>query len=340
MNSYQFALIDRTKARVGVGLQTIIQSWSALESWFRSRAASRQVAIGYISYEQQIYFGIFKTLQSVPLRQLIDRRPFKIQKMHGESFRNYQKKINTIKQHLTLGDIYQANYCYRLSAKTNATANQLLYHFTQKQPTPYSALINTPDVQIVSNSPELGLSIHGNALESRPMKGTRPRGQVEKKDLLSSSKDKAELDMIIDVVRNDLAQVAIPGSVQVVRRRQLVGLNTVWQTQAVIQAKRPKTVDSLQVIQKMLPFASVTGAPKLRAVEILKTLEPYPRGIYCGGIGYIAGKQRAEFNVAIRTATLQQGQLHYSVGGGITFDSDAKQEYQETLDKAQLIFQR
>ena len=332
MSSYQFALIDKTKAYLGVGLKTIVRSWAELER-------ARGIAIGYISYEGDLYFGIFQSLQPVPLRSLTDATPFRLTKLKGESFSQYQKKILKIKKHLSIGDIYQANYCYRLSAKTHATPNQLLYHFTHKQPTPYAALINTPEVKIVSNSPELGVSIREQLVECRPMKGTRPRGKNMYRELLKRAKDKAELDMIIDGCRNDLAQFAIPGSVVVKKRREIVGYSTVWQAQSVIQARRPKSATTLDVLKKILPFASVTGAPKLRAIELLKNLEQHPRGVYCGGIGYIsANKQRAEFNVAIRTATLKHDTLHYYVGGGITFDSDAKQEYQETIDKAAVLY--
>lgn len=331
MSSYQFALIDRTTARVGVGLQKIVRSWADLER-------ARGIAIGYVSYEGDLYFGVFKQLKKVPLSSLTDSTPFKLTTLRGEPYATYRKKIQKIKQHLAVGDIYQANYTYRLTATTDATPNQLLYHFTRRQPTPYGAIINTPEVKVVSNSPELGVSIDGQLVECRPMKGTAPR-QKPKSVLLNSAKDQAELDMISDVVRNDLAQFAIPGSVVVQRRRQIVGYKTVWQAQSVIQARRPKSVSSVQVIKSLLPFASVTGAPKLRAVELLASLENYKRGVYCGGIGYIAGKNRAEFNVAIRTATLQHNTLHYYVGGGITVDSDPQQEYQETLDKAQLILQ-
>lgn len=330
MSSSQFALIDKGRAYLGVGLQGIVRSWSGLRR-------VRGIAVGYISYDQQVYFGVFKKLQRVPLKQLTDPTPWSLGKIAGEKFSTYKKKIENIKRHLAIGDIYQANYCYRLSAKTDATANQLLHRFTQKQPTPYAAFINTPDVQIISNSPELGIRIEGAAVECRPMKGTRPKA-VAKKVLVDSNKDKAELDMITDVVRNDLAQFAVPGSVVVKRRRQIVGFNTVWQAQSVVQAKRPRSVDIVSVLRAMLPFASVTGAPKLRAVEILQKLEDHPRGVYCGAIGYIEGNRRAEFNVAIRTATLQHNQLHYYVGGGITFDSDPRAEYQETLAKAQVIW--
>jgi len=329
VSSYQFALIDKHQAYLGVGLQRIVRSWSELKQ-------VRHYAIGYIDYDQNVYFGVFRGLKKVPLRQLIDATPFTLSRIHGEKFSSYQKKMKKLKYHLSIGDIYQANYCYRLSARTNATPNQLLFHFVQKQPTPYAALINTPDVKIVSNSPELGVRIDHQTITCQPMKGTRPK-TAEKKELVESKKEQAELDMITDVVRNDLAQFAVPGSVKVKRRRQIVGFNTVWQAQSVIQAKRPKSIHTLEVMKALLPYASVTGAPKKRAVEILQKLETYPRGVYCGAIGYIAGKNRAEFNVAIRTATLQNGILQYYVGGGITFDSDPKTEFQETLDKAAIL---
>ncbi|MBI2415455.1 MAG: anthranilate synthase component I family protein [Candidatus Kerfeldbacteria bacterium] len=337
MPSTIFALVDNHRAWLGIGLQRIITSWLELERWFYGNTAARQIAIGYIRYDQTVYFGIFQKLQSILLRQLTDASPFWIEPLRGESLNVYAEKIAKLKRHLAIGDIYQANYCYRFSAHTNATANQLLYWFTQKQPTPYGALISTPTVQVISNSPELGLRITGSVIETRPMKGTQPRKKNMYRALLTSAKDKAELDMITDVARNDLAQFAVPGSVSVKRRRQIVGYNTIWQAQSIIQARRPKHIDSLAVIQAMIPFASVTGAPKLRAVKILKNLETHPRGLYCGAIGYIAGKNKAEFNVAIRTATLQHGQLQYYVGGGITLDSDINQEYQETVDKAAIL---
>ncbi len=335
--NYQFALIDGQRAWQGVGLQQILTQWQDLERWFSSRQAAKQVAIGYISYEQDVYFGIFNRLEAVPLSRLTDSTPFQLSRCKGLSYTAYQQKLKDLKAHLAIGDIYQANFCYPLTAKTNATPQQLLQHFVKRQPTPYSALIDTPDIQLVSNSPELGLRITGTHIETSPIKGTRPVGLGQKQALLKSVKDRAELDMIIDVARNDLAQFAIPGSVRVRQARRLIKYKTVWQAQAEIEAKRYPRTSTLEVIKTMLPFASITGAPKLRAVELLTQLEVQPRGVYCGAIGYIAGRQHAEFNVAIRTAQLDHGQLTYCVGGGITLDSDAKLEYQETLDKAAIL---
>lgn len=336
--NYQFALIDGHRAWQGVGLQKLLTNWEELEQWFHSSAAAKQVALGYISYEQQVYFGVFKRLEPVPLAELTDATAFQLAKIKGLPFTTYRHHLKVLQQHLAIGDIYQANYCYPLTAQTTATPQQLLHYFVQHQPTPYSALIATPDVQLVSNSPELGVRITGALVETRPMKGTRPIGPGQKQALLKSTKDKAELDMIIDVVRNDLAQFAVPGSVRVKADREIIKYKTVWQAQAVIQAQRHRTADSLTVIKAILPFASVTGAPKLRATELLKEVETEPRNVYCGGIGYIKGRTKAEFNVAIRTAQLNGGQLTYAVGSGITLDSEVKQEYQETLDKAKLIF--
>ncbi len=329
MNSYQFALIDKQHAYLGVGLQRIIRSWPALQR-------VRGYAIGYVSYDQQVYFGVFKQLKRIPLATLTDARPFSLT-LTGQSFQVYQTKFNRIQRHLKLGDIYQANYCYPITATTSITPAQLLHRFTRQQPTAYGAYINTPEVKLVSNSPELGVSIHGNTVTCRPMKGTLSKRKT-KALLLQSRKDQAELDMITDVVRNDLAQFALPGSVQVKHRRQLVGLNTVWQTHSVITAQRSSRTPIVKIVQALLPYASVTGAPKQRAVEILQRLEGKPRGIYCGAVGYLHGNRHAEFNVAIRTAVFNRKQLTYWVGGGITLDSDAKTEYEETLAKAAILF--
>lgn len=329
MSSYQFALIDKQRAFVGIGFQGIVRTWAELKQL-------RQIAIGCISYDQQPYFGIFKKLQAVPLRSLIDTKPFKLTGLKGETYTAYQHKIRQLQQHLKIGDIYQANYCYPFTARTTVTPAQLLHHFTTNQPTPYSALIDTPDLQLVSNSPELGIYIDGAQVECRPMKGTAAR-QDPKENLQHSQKDQAELDMITDVVRNDLAQFSVPGSVRVKRRRQIVGYKTVWQAQSIIEAKRRPGVDIVDTIKAILPFASVTGAPKQRATQILNNLESGSRGIYCGAIGYIQGQRKAEFNVAIRTAVLHNGQLTYWVGSGITLDSVARAEYQETLAKAAIL---
>jgi anthranilate/para-aminobenzoate synthase component I len=330
MNSYQFALIDKQHAYLGIGLQRIVRSWPALRR-------VPNYAIGTISYDQQLYFGVFKQLKRIPLTKLTDSTPFSL-RLKGQSLQTYQKNFQRIQRHLQLGDLYQANYCYPFTAHTTVTPAQLLYRFTQQQPTSHGVYINTPELKLVSNSPELGVAIDGNTVICQPMKGTLQKAKA-KSQLINSRKDQAELDMITDVVRNDLAQFAVPGSVRVVRRRQVVGLNTVWQAYSTITAQRNRKTTITDLLQALLPYASVTGAPKQRAVEILQQLETNNRGIYCGAIGYLQGNRRAEFNVAIRTAVLRNQQLTYWVGSGITLDSDAKAEYAETLAKAAILLQ-
>ncbi|MFA6475083.1 MAG: anthranilate synthase component I family protein [Patescibacteria group bacterium] len=336
MNSYRFVLIDKTRAYQGDGYHGLITSWLQLKKWYCSGAARHQLVIGFINYEQdQVYFGIFDRFKPVSLQTLLNPTPFKI-KLSYPNYSQYKKAINKIIHHLSIGDIYQANYCYRLSGKTRASLEQIAYRLLHNQPTPYAAIITTPDHQIVCNSPELGIRLNNNLLETKPMKGTAsvssPRSQ-----LLSSAKEKAELDMIIDVHRNDLNRVCLPGSVVVKKRREIIKYKTVYQAQAVIQGMKDKHYNILDVLKVMLPFGSVTGAPKQRAVEILQDLETQPRDVYCGAMGYIAGRNQAEFNIAIRTATLRDNQLHYYVGGGITLASTPAKEYQETLTKARLL---
>ncbi len=175
------------------------------------------------------------------------------------------------------------------------------------------------------------------------MKGTQPRGRTVAEDsrrrhhLLTSEKERAELDMIIDVHRNDLAHTARPGSVRVIRRRELIPYRTVWQAQARVQARLQRGYSPLDLLATCFPAGSVTGAPKLRAMEIIHQLEPTPRHVYCGAIGYLTARGDMEFNVAIRTGILQNNTFYYYVGGGITLDSTLTKEWAETFAKAAII---
>ena len=259
------------------------------------------------------------------------------------SFDEYGVAFNSIQQHIAAGNIYQANFSHRLEGACAEPAGELFASLYAQQPSPYSAYINTTDFSIISHSPELGLKIQGGVMESRPMKGTRRREEsaeadlAQKQQLLHSTKDQAELDMIIDIHRNDLARTAVPGSVEVTIPKQLQELQTVWQAEAVIQAQQKQSASLFDSIQAWFPAGSVTGAPKIRAMEILYELEPVRRNVYTGSIGFIDPQENCELNVAIRTAILQQKKLYYSVGGGLVFDSELEDEYRESLAKAQLF---
>ncbi len=316
-----FALIRGQQALVGEGLIKIVHA-----------IPEGKTAIGYIPYSGKPYFGIFKRLRAIPTKQLLDTTSFQLELTKQPSKAKYHSWVTQLKKHIAKGDIYQANLTYQLHFKTNATALQLLNRFVGTAPIPYGALIQTPTFSIVSNSPELAVRIANNVVETHPMKGTA----LTKAELMNA-KDQAELDMIIDVHRNDLNQFCKPGTVHVKQRRAIKKYGTVWQAYSVIQGRRPTNVSTKQILQQLLPMGSITGAPKLKAIELLNKVESEPRGVYCGTIGYILPNGNAEFNVAIRTAVLKGKQLTYGVGSGITLLSNWQKEWAETQAKAKAL---
>lgn len=346
MDGYNAWLVSPQRTLVGDGLRNSLTSWSEVEQWYKTHhGRSQQCLIGYLGYDNSIWFAVFDRLRSVPTPGLLPKTSLtkpKI-KLTGAKWPYYLKNYNRVIKHLQLGDIYQVNLAERLSGHYAGTALELFTYLYQQQPTKYSAFIETPNFSIASNSPELFLKGNTTTVETRPMKGTRPRGTTVHNDkklrqeLLSSAKEQAELNMIIDVHRNDLARTAKPGSVRVTKAREIIPFKTVWQAQARIQAKCDTRYSILDTIRQCFPAGSITGAPKLRAMEIINELEQYPRQVYCGAIGYIAASGKFEFNVAIRTAILQDQTVYYSVGSGITLDSKPEAEYQEILDKANLF---
>lgn len=353
---YVFALVSKNRTIIGVEPETIVQSWKQVRQYYGKRWL-----IGWLGYEQgyqfmkpvsssplrqkksdeatlpNIYFGVFKHVLVIDHIKIPNSKlEIPLHWQSSLSKQQYLKKVNTIKKHIAAGDIYQANLSYRFTTPYTEHPYRLFTQLYHQQPTSYAAYIHTPKYSVSSVSPELFLDIKQGLVETHPMKGTLLR--TSKKNILHDSlKDKAELNMIIDVHRNDLARTAIPGTVHVKHRRRIRAFPTVWQADAVIQSRIAQSYTSLDVIETMFPAGSITGAPKLRAMEILHDLEPLRRNIYTGSIGYIAPNGDATFNVAIRTAYTINQQAHYHVGGGIVFDSKAETEYQETLNKAKII---
>ncbi|MCM8763014.1 MAG: anthranilate synthase component I family protein, partial [Candidatus Omnitrophica bacterium] len=194
--------------------------------------------------------------------------------------------------------------------------------------------------QIISSSPERFLSLDGRRVQSRPMKGTRPRSQLKQKDkflrreLLNSVKDKAELVMIVDLMRNDLGRVCEYRSIRAKSLRNLEEYSTVFQTTATIEGILHEEMDRIDLIKACFPGGSITGCPKIRAMEIIHELEPDSRAIYTGSLGYLSFCGNLDLNILIRTVLKQNDKLSFSVGGGIVADSDPESEYEETLVKA------
>ncbi|MGJ8639409.1 MAG: aminodeoxychorismate synthase component I [Opitutaceae bacterium] len=255
----------------------------------------------------------------------------------------FEDKVATIRDYIASGDIYQVNLSRRARCRFEGDAVALFQALRKGNPSPYGAYIDTGDLQVVSTSPEQFLQKRGRLVETRPIKGTRPRGESEEEDainaaeLRASEKERAELLMIVDLERNDLGRVAEFGSVRVEGLYHLEHYKRVMHQTAQVKAILAEQYDVYDCIRALFPGGSISGAPKVRALEIIEELEPTRRGVYCGSIGYIGFDGDAELNIAIRSLHMKDGYLDYQVGGGIVWDSDPASEYQETLDKGRAI---
>ena len=255
----------------------------------------------------------------------------------------YLKAVARAKDYIAAGDIYQVNLSQRLSAHLVTTAFDLYCRLTRENPAPFAAFFETPDAAIVSCSPERFLQVRGREVETRPMKGTRPRGAAPDDDarlaaeLLASEKDRAENVMIVDLERNDIGRVCEFGSVHVPELFALESYATVYQLVSTVRGHLRPNASSLDCLRACFPGGSITGAPKVRSMEIIEELEPTRRGIYTGAIGYLCFSGDMDVNIVIRTLVIKDGIAHFQVGGGIVADSDPEGEYQETVDKARAL---
>jgi len=253
----------------------------------------------------------------------------------------YMEAIARAQEYIAAGDIYQINLSQRLTLPLTGDAFSLYLILTDASPAPFSSFMDLGTFQIISNSPERLLKVSGGYAETSPIKGTRPRGETRKKDMLlieelrSSTKERAEHVMIVDLVRNDLGRISLPGSVEVTDFETIETFQNLHHMVSNIRGRLKTGVDPVSALKALFPGGSVTGAPKIRAMEIIDELEPVPRSIYTGGIGWIDFDNEMDITMAIRTALLKDGHLHLNVGGGIVADSVPEDEYAETILKAQ-----
>jgi len=258
---------------------------------------------------------------------------------------DYIKAIRRAKEYIRCGDIYQVNLSQRFSVEYDSSPIDLYGALRETNPAPFSAYLDFRDFQILSSSPEKFLTLRGKRVSTRPMKGTRPRGEnltedrMKRLELLNSQKDKAELIMIVDLERNDLGKVCEYGSIGIRRLRNLEAYSRVFQTTAEIEGILHKDRDRIDLIKGCFPGGSITGCPKIRAMEIIEELEPTKRAIYTGSLGYLSFSGDMDLNILIRTLLLKDEKAYFQVGGGITSDSDPEKEYQETLDKAEALIE-
>lgn len=252
----------------------------------------------------------------------------------------YAAAFDKIKRYIQEGDCYQVNLAQRFSAQATGDAWQAYRTLRDISPAPFSAYLNLPDLQILSASPERFIQIKNQHVETRPIKGTRPRAEdpVEDdnfaKELQHSLKDRAENLMIVDLLRNDIGKNCAVGSVQAQRLFALESFANVHHLVSTVTGTLAPGKTALDMLRGCFPGGSITGAPKLRAMQIIEELEPHRRGLYCGAIGYIGFDGNMDTNIAIRTAMYSRGEIRFWAGGGIVADSEMSKEYRETWDKA------
>jgi para-aminobenzoate synthetase component 1 len=256
----------------------------------------------------------------------------------------YLAAVRRVRDYIFAGDIFQANLSQRFEAALDESAWSFYRRLRQRNAAPFAAFLDFPEVTVVSASPErfLRVDAHGH-VETRPIKGTRPRGFGPEHDaalgqaLAESAKDRAENLMIVDLMRNDLSRVCAPNSVRVSELFSLEHYATVHHLVSTVVGRLSPGRDAIDLLRAAFPGGSITGAPKLRAMEIIAELESSRRGVYCGSIGYWSVTGDLDTNIAIRTAVVQDGRVYFSAGGGIVADSNPEQEYLETLDKARAM---
>ncbi len=253
----------------------------------------------------------------------------------------YRAAILRTKEYIAAGEIYQANISQRFDVPFRGDPIAFYRALRRTSPAPFGACLCPQGFTVLSNSPERYLLIDGDYIETRPIKGTRPRGRTPAEDralaeeLRRSEKDRAEHVMIVDLERNDLGRVCSYNSVHVPEFETIESYANVHHMVSTVAGRVHPARDAVDCVRNSFPGGSITGAPKVRSMQVIEELEPTARGVYCGSIGYLDFAGRVDLNIAIRTAVHRDGQLYFQVGGGIVADSEPDAEYEETLTKAQ-----
>jgi para-aminobenzoate synthetase / 4-amino-4-deoxychorismate lyase len=348
---------------------TFTEALSAIEA---ERSKGFHLA-GYISYEAGyltepslthlipgdrkvplIWMGVFKTMEEeithpslLPSLGRLERPALThIVPQVGEP--DFYKAIRRIRAYIEAGDIYQANYTFQTDLTLKGHPLDYFLSLTHAQPVPYAAYIETGEETVLSLSPELFFEVSNGKIKARPMKGTARRGRTSQEDeeiadkLANDPKERAENLMILDLMRNDISRIAKPGSLDVPARFSIERYRTVHQMTSTVTADLKNEIDFPTLLRSIFPCGSITGAPKVRAMEIIRELESSPRGVYTGAIGHLAPDGKAAFNVAIRTLTLTRKEEHLwtgniGVGGGIVYDSTPQGEFDECQIKLSFL---
>ena len=300
---------------------------------------------GWFDYAGNFRFGVFASWdiagEKFPAGHPPKQRPAFCP---GMTRADWVQRVVRAKEYIAAGDIYQVNLTHTLSSPWHENAGPLYPCLRAASPAPFSCFLRLGDTTVLSASPECFLHIDGRRVVTRPIKGTRPRSQdpeadnAAARDLLASAKERAELTMITDLERNDLGQVCDYGSVKATALCALESFAHVHHLVSTVEGELRPGISAVQALRACYPGGSITGAPKKRAREIIAELEPSPRGIYTGAIGFFGCDGRAAFNIAIRTLVVRDGTATFGVGAGIVADSDPEAEYDETMHKAAGLF--
>ncbi len=257
----------------------------------------------------------------------------------------YLATVERAREYIRAGDVFQVNLAQRFRAPLRGRAIDLYRSLRRASPESFCAYFATGDAVLLSASPERFLRVVGRRVETRPVKGTRPRGEDWSSDarqartLLASEKDRAELAMIVDLERNDLGRVCVPGTVRVVEDRVLESHACVHHLVSTVVGTLRDDVDRVDLLRAAFPGGSITGAPKIRAMEIIDELERAPRGLYTGSLACFGFEGTLDSSILIRSASVADGIVSFHAGGGIVIDSDPEAEYEETLHKVRGWFE-
>ncbi len=274
----------------------------------------------------------------------LERLPAPISKnAYSSSFtkKEYIQAIEKTRDYIKRGHIYQVNISQRFTFPFKGSEYVLFRKLFRNNPASFYAYLNCKDFTVISTSPERFIFRKGDYIETRPIKGTRPRGKTPqedeelRKELIESPKEDAELSMIVDLLRNDLGKICLPGTVKVKEHKRIEAYHNVFHLVSIVEGKLPCRYKHFDILKAMFPGGSITGCPKIRAMEIIEEIEPVKRGIYTGSIGYFGFSDSMDLNIAIRTAVRKGNNLYLSVGGGIVYGSEPEAEYMETIHKGE-----
>lgn len=321
--SLQARAVSLPQARLGLYDWCITLDHVAQQAWLIATPERREQVGGWLTQEP-VQPSAF-TLNNA----------FKAELSHAQ----YVSRFNAVQRYIRAGDCYQINLAQRFYADYQGDEWQAYLQLREATPTPYSGFMAWEDKAVLSLSPERFIHCRDGEVETRPIKGTRPRGTTPEEDktlaeqLLSSRKDRAENVMIVDLLRNDLGRVCQPGTIRVPQLCHLESYPNVHHLVSVVQGTLADDYTPLSLLGAAFPGGSITGAPKIRAMQIIDELEPCQRSVYCGSLGYVDVRGSMDTSIAIRTMVAEAGRLHVWGGGGLVADSKADEEYTETLDK-------